>query len=153
MTKKQYIAFLALSFTALIAVVIALMLFLNQPIKEGDVSVESNSVLINTTENLLKTTDGTTKSDYPPLDIAQIADTLETLEVGDGGIIVKYSEDYSDNLEFSMYDLDYNVVYENQPHFIHSENSGEYIVRIVVQWGQNDEEFIFTEHFFKLIYK
>lgn len=68
-------------------------------------------------------------------------------ENGDN-IAVSYSESYSGDLSYTVYDRDFNVLIENQPELtISGENGNKYYVEIGVNWGDNEKNITVKYYF------
>jgi hypothetical protein len=120
----------------------------------GEISVSASGQTITPVTNVLKEVDGANSKGYAPLRLEEIAQELPSV-VYDGDIVIRYSQRTLDNFSFSLYREDLSVCYTESAQYQPPEGenpSGTYIVKIQFSWGSTEENQIYTENFFKIIY-
>lgn len=153
MTKKQFTMYMAVSFGALIIVVILLLSYLNQPAVLGEMTVTSGDEKTTVYSNTIAVVEDGVTTEYDQLILEDIIDNIPSIDIGET-FSVQYSEDYiDDDMLYSMYYYtDLSPMYEETVAFVMPHESGSYIIRFVCSWGNSDDEKITTENYFIVNY-
>ncbi|MFI3325454.1 MAG: hypothetical protein R3Y35_04690 [Clostridia bacterium] len=153
MTKKQFLIYMFISFTALIVAVFLLLSFLNQPAVQGEMTVVSGDETCGVYSNTIYVIEDEVETTYDQLVLEEIIDDIPSIDIGDE-FSVRYTEDYiDDDMLYSMYYLDsLEPMYEETVAFVMPHTDDSYVIRMVCSWGSSDKNKITVENYFIVNY-
>lgn len=87
---------------------------------------------------------------FIPITDAQNIPEIDYYPDSENNIAVSYSDKYTGNLSYTVYDSDFNIMIENQPNLTMPGESGKkYYIEIGVNWGE-DEKNITVKYYFAI---
>lgn len=88
--------------------------------------------------------------DFIPIKEAKDIPEINYSPNNENNIAISYSDDYTGNLSYTVYDSEFNVIIDNQPNLVMPGEAGKkYFVEIGVNWGESKKN-VTVKYYFSI---